>query len=84
VFSEGLAGVAERYLRKGSKVYIEGSLQTRKWQDAKGDDRYSTEVVLQGFGAVLTLLDGPPQGKGGGTREAPYRPGADGYIPGFD
>ena len=69
IFSEGLAGVAERFLRKGSKVYIEGQLRTRKWQDASGNDRYSTEVVLQGPGSVLTMLDGAPgggQGGGGG------------------
>ena len=66
IFSEGLAGVAERFLRKGSKVYIEGQLRTRKWQDQSGNDRYSTEVVLQGPGAVLTMLDGAPGGGGGG------------------
>ena len=66
IFSEGLAGVAERFLRKGSKVYIEGQLRTRKWQDQQGQDRYSTEVVLQGPGAVLTMLDGAP-GSGGGS-----------------
>ncbi|WP_033922483.1 single-stranded DNA-binding protein [Sphingomonas sp. 37zxx] len=66
VFSEGLAGVAERFLRKGSKVYIEGQLQTRKWQDAKGEDRYSTEIVLQNYNGVLTMLDGPQGGSGGG------------------
>jgi single-strand DNA-binding protein len=65
IFSEGLAGVAERFLRKGSKIYIEGQLRTRKWQDQQGNDRYSTEVVLQGPGAVLTMLDGAP---GGGQR----------------
>ena len=63
IFNEGLAGVAERYLRKGSKVYIEGQLQTRKWQDQSGNDRYSTEVVLQGPRALLTMLDGA-QGAG--------------------
>jgi single-strand DNA-binding protein len=68
IFSEGLAGVAERYLRKGSKVYIEGKLQTRKWQDQSGNDRYTTEVVLQGPSAVLTMLDGAPGGGGGGGR----------------
>jgi len=68
IFSEGLAGVAERFLRKGSKVYIEGQLRTRKWQDQSGNDRYSTEVVLQGPGAVLTMLDGAPGGGGGGQR----------------
>jgi len=66
IFSEGLANVAERYLRKGSKVYLEGQLQTRKWQDQSGADRYSTEIVLQGFNSVLVLLDGPGGGQGGG------------------
>jgi len=65
IFSEGLAGVAERFLRKGSKVYLEGQLRTRKWQDQSGNDRYTTEVVLQGPGAVLTMLDGAPGGGGG-------------------
>jgi single-strand DNA-binding protein len=59
IFNEGLANVAERFLRKGSKVYIEGQLQTRKWQDQSGADKYSTEIVLQGFNSVLTMLDGP-------------------------
>jgi|TARA_B100000767_G_scaffold99786_1_gene95783 single-strand DNA-binding protein len=58
VFSEGLVKVCEQYLKKGSKVFVEGSLQTRKWQDQSGADRYSTEVVLQGFGGTLTMLDG--------------------------
>jgi single-strand DNA-binding protein len=62
IFNEGLANVAERYLRKGSKVYIEGQLQTRKWTDNAGVEKYSTEVVLQGFNSTLTMLDG----KGGG------------------
>ncbi|UZD91929.1 single-stranded DNA-binding protein [Cognatishimia activa] len=66
VFSEGLVRVCEQYLRKGSKVYIEGQLQTRKWQDQSGQDRYSTEVVLQGFGSTLTMLDGRGEGGGGG------------------
>ncbi|GAA0305319.1 hypothetical protein GCM10009087_14020 [Sphingomonas oligophenolica] len=66
IFNEGLANVAERYLRKGSKVYIEGALQTRKWQDASGADKYSTEIVLQGFNSVLTMLDGAPGGGGSG------------------
>lgn len=65
IFSEGLVGVAERFLRKGSKVYIEGQLRTRKWQDQSGNDRYTTEVVLQGPGAVMTMLDGA---QGGGAR----------------
>ena len=59
IFSEGLVRVAEQYLRKGSKVYLEGQLQTRKWQDQSGADRYSTEIVLQGFDAKLVMLDGP-------------------------
>ncbi|WP_210357402.1 single-stranded DNA-binding protein [Sphingomonas beigongshangi] len=66
IFNEGLANVAERFLRKGSKVYIEGQLQTRKWQDQQGNDKYSTEIVLQGFNSVLTMLDGPGGGQGGG------------------
>lgn len=66
IFSEGLARVAESYLRKGSKVYIEGQLQTRKWQDQSGQDKYSTEVVLQGFNSNLTLLDGRGEGAGAG------------------
>jgi single-strand DNA-binding protein len=65
IFSEGLVGVVERFLKKGSKVYVEGQLRTRKWQDQQGQDRYSTEVVLQGPSAVLTMLDGA-QGGGGG------------------
>lgn len=71
VLSEGLAGIAERYLRKGSKVYIEGQLRTRKWQDQSGNDRYTTEVVLQGPGAVLTMLDSA-QGDQRGERKQPY------------
>ncbi len=58
IFNEGLARIAEQYLRKGSKVYLEGSLQTRKWEDQSGQERYSTEVVLQGFNSSLTMLDG--------------------------
>jgi len=64
IFSEGLAKVAEQYLKKGAKVYLEGQLQTRKWQDQSGQDKYSTEVVLQGFNSNLTMLDG--RGEGGG------------------
>lgn len=66
--SEGLVGVVERFLRKGSKVYIEGSLRTRKWQDQSGNDRYTTEVSVGGVGGVLTMLDGPQGGSGGGQR----------------
>lgn len=62
VFTEGLVKVVEQYVKKGSKLYIEGQLQTRKWQDQSGNDRYSTEVVLQGFNAVLTMLDAPSHG----------------------
>ena len=65
IFNEGLCRIAEQYLKKGSKVYLEGQLQTRKWQDQSGQDRYSTEVVLQGFNSQLTMLDGS-QGGGEG------------------
>jgi len=65
---DGLVGVVERYLKKGSKVYIEGSLRTRKWQDRDGNDRYTTEVVIAGMGGNLTMLDGAPGGGGGGSR----------------
>ena len=61
IFSEGLVTVAKNYLRKGSQVYLEGQLQTRKWQDQQGNDRYSTEVVLQGFNASLVMRDNPKQ-----------------------
>ena len=64
VFSEPLCKVVEQYLKKGAKVYIEGALQTRKWQDQQGQERYSTEVVLQGFNSVLTMLDGRQGGAG--------------------
>ena len=60
IYNEGLCKVAESYLKKGSTVYVEGQLQTRKWQDQTGNDRYSTEVVLQGFGGTLTMLGGAP------------------------
>jgi single-strand DNA-binding protein len=66
IFNENLARVAEQYTRKGSKVYIEGQLQTRKWTDQNGNERYSTEVVLQRFRGELTLLDGRGEGGGGG------------------
>lgn len=58
IFNEGLCKVAEQYLKKGAKVYVEGQIQTRKWTDQSGADKYSTEVVLNGYGAVLTMLDG--------------------------
>ena len=69
VFNEGLANVAEKYLRKGSKVYIEGALTTRKWQDQSGNDKYTTEVVLQRFRGELVLLDSRDSGSGGGSRD---------------
>jgi single-strand DNA-binding protein len=81
--SDGLVGVAERYLRKGKKVYVEGSLQTRKWQDQSGQDRYTTEVVLSGPGAVMTMLDGGGEGGsmsgggGGGRRNEGWGSGGD-------
>lgn len=88
--SEGLAGIAERFLRKGSKVYLEGALRTRKWQDQSGNDRYSTEVVLSGPGAVLTMLDGPQSGQqssgngGGGAGRAAERASAPNFDDGLD
>jgi single-strand DNA-binding protein len=72
IFSEPLCRVAEQYLKKGAKVYLEGSLQTRKWQDQSGQDKYSTEVVLQGFSSVLTMLD---KAGGGGGGEPSYDAG---------
>ncbi|MDP5280427.1 single-stranded DNA-binding protein [Sphingomonas sp. DG1-23] len=83
VFNEGLANVAEKYLRKGSKVYIEGALTTRKWQDQQGNDRYSTEVTLQGFNSVLTMLDGAP-GQGGGAGRSGGGGGSDDWGAGSD
>ena len=76
IFSEGLVNVCERYLKKGSKVFIEGKLQTRKWQDQSGNDRYSTEVVLRGFDGTLTMLDGPGGSGGGGGGGGGYGGGA--------
>ncbi|MET0173695.1 single-stranded DNA-binding protein [Agrobacterium vaccinii] len=67
VFNEGLCKVVEQYVKKGAKLYIEGALQTRKWQDQTGADRYSTEIVLQGFNSTLTMLDGRGEGGGGGA-----------------
>jgi single-strand DNA-binding protein len=71
IFNENLAKVAEQYLKKGSKVYVEGKLETRKWQDQSGADRYTTEVVLRQFGGELTLLDGRND-RGGGGDERGY------------
>ena len=86
IFSEGLVGVVERFLRKGCKVYIEGQLQTRKWQDQSGNDRYSTEVVLRGLNGTLTMLDGAQGGSGGsgggGQRGGGYGGGGGGSYGG--
>ncbi len=68
IFNKNLADVAEKYLRKGSKVYVEGALQTRKWTDKDGAEKYSTEIVLQNFRGELTMLDGKGEGGGGGGR----------------
>ena len=87
IFSEGLCKIVERYLKKGSKVYVEGELRTRKWQDQSGNDRYSTEVVLQGFNGRLTMLDSRRDGESGrvdyaggssGSAPARERPAAEG------
>tara|TARA_R110000744_G_scaffold371480_2_gene482510 strand:- start:3534 stop:4010 length:477 start_codon:yes stop_codon:yes gene_type:complete len=78
IFNEGLVRIAEQYLKKGSKVYIEGQLQTRKWQDQSGADKYSTEVVLQGFGGTLTMLDAP----NGGSNSSHSQQGGGGYDQG--
>lgn len=75
IFNEGLCKIAEQYLRKGSKVYLEGQLQTRKWEDQSGQERYSTEVVLQGFNSSLTMLDG--RGEGGGGQSGGGQGGSD-------
>jgi single-strand DNA-binding protein len=66
IFNENLVKVAEQYLRKGSKIYVEGALQTRKWTDQSGVEKYSTEIVLQRFRGELTMLDGKGEGGGGG------------------
>ena len=78
IFSEGLANIAEQYLRKGSKVYIEGQLQTRDWTDKDGVKKYSTEVVLQGFNCAMTMLDGPGGTSGGGSGGGGYDSGPSG------
>ena len=78
IFSEGLVRIAQQYLRKGSKVYLEGQLETRKWQDQSGNDRYSTEVVLRNFNSNLTMLDGRnADGGGAGRMEGPSGGGYD-------
>ncbi len=87
IMSEPLAKIAEQYLRKGSKVYIEGQLETRKWQDQSGADRYSTEIVLRPYRGELTLLDGP---QGGGQQRDDSQQGGSAYgartggAPGLD
>ncbi|MEZ5817168.1 MAG: single-stranded DNA-binding protein [Hyphomicrobiaceae bacterium] len=75
IFSEPLCRVVEQYVKKGAKLYVEGQLQTRKWQDQQGQDRYSTEVVLQGYNAVLTMLDS--RGAGGGMAAGMHEGGPD-------
>lgn len=82
--SEGLVGVAERYLKKGSKIYIEGQLRTRKWQDRDGNDRYTTEVSVGGMGGVLTMLDGAPGGGGGQRSGGGYDRSGGGSSGGWD
>ena len=83
IFNENLVKVAESYLRKGAKVYIEGSLQTRKWTDNSGVEKYSTEIVLQKFRGELTMLDGRQGGEGGGGGGGSYGGGSDDYSSGF-
>jgi single-strand DNA-binding protein len=83
IFSEPLVRVAEQYLRKGSKIYIEGQLETRKWQDQSGQDRYSTEVVLRPYTSTLTMLDGRGDNTGGGGGYGGGS-GDSGYDQGFD
>ena len=68
--SDGLVGVAERFLKKGSRVFVQGQMRTRKWQDQSGQDRYTTEIMIGGFGGILTMLDGKPSGGGDGGRGA--------------
>ncbi len=85
IFNEALGRIAEQYLRKGSTVYIEGQLETRKWQDQSGADRYSTEVVLRPYGGNLTLLGGRGDGGNGGGNGGGYDgPPADGGYGGYD
>ncbi|MEO1198969.1 MAG: single-stranded DNA-binding protein [Pseudomonadota bacterium] len=77
IFSEGLCRIAEQYLRKGSKIYVEGQLQTREWEDQSGQKRYTTEVVLQNFNSTLTMLDGRSGGGGGDRDRIPQASGDD-------
>jgi single-strand DNA-binding protein len=90
IWNENLVRIAEQYLKKGSKIYVEGALQTRKWQDQSGQDRYTTEVVLQGFNGNLTMLDGRGEGGEGGfsgprasaERDRPAATSAPAFEPG--
>ena len=82
IFNEGLAKVAEQYLKKGAKVYLEGQLQTREWEDQQGQKRFSTEVVLQGFNSNLTMLDGPG-GRGGSSGGGDFGGGGDDFGGGY-
>jgi single-strand DNA-binding protein len=84
IFNEGLCRVVEQYLRKGAKVYIEGQLQTRKWQDQTGQDRYSTEIVLQNFNGVLTMLDSAGGGAPGARAQVGGGQGGGGFGGGRD
>jgi len=84
IFSEGLVRVCEQYLKKGSKVFVEGQLQTRKWQDQSGNDRYSTEVVLQGYSGTLTMLDGRDGGGDYGNKFGQSNQGGGSQGGGYD
>ena len=84
IFSEGLVRVCEQYLKKGSKVFVEGQLQTRKWQDQSGNDRYSTEVVLQGYSGTLTMLDGRDGGGESGNNFGQGNQGGGSQGGGYD
>jgi single-strand DNA-binding protein len=75
IFNDNLVGIAEKYLKKGAKVYVEGQLQTRKWTDQQGQERYTTEIVLSRFRGELTMLDGARDRAGGGAMEGGYDEG---------
>ncbi len=79
IFNDGLVNIVEKYIKKGSKLYIEGKLQTRKWQDQSGNDKYSTEVVLQGYGGTLTMLDSRNEGGGNRIGGGGYNQDSGGY-----
>lgn len=84
VFAEASANFAERYLRKGSKVYVEGQLETRKWQDQSGADRYSTEIVIRPYAGELKALDAPQSGGDRRDDKPTFERGKPGHIPGYD